>query len=607
MDESTRSFLTQAVRDALTSSGIDHDEGYIDSLISQVDNDVLQAHLATAGGNVEESRLRTSSLVLQTPPASPHKGLGSYRLLQARKKNYANQAGAVKRKKRKQKTAKPSAESGIQSTTFQEADKNSAQAGSQIQISYGVNQEVSHRHLEAYSTNCLKAYSLPFLQLQSSDNAVTDSQVSLPVSTFSSYQSGSAYVTKAMASILIECVKVNSAIAPYGHQTNLSPTRTDSSKIRKYVDEIAEYDYEKAVRTIQKETALAMGRGVQNRYNETIFWKIILKGAALVDQSTLPPARGPADGFTMAEKAATKKFMEAAGYGLGAENQRQCRIFWKNLFQMREAGIDKVLYYRTKEFDSYCRGYPKTAEISLVDAIMSWETQYRPFIEQLETRVLRLGQGDLARLCDLEIPQVLERLEVPKSSWNNAGNEWAFTEEKERFKDKCLHALPTEILLESQNSQFLVSEFGRDKSPFVFLVPQDSMALSVCSIVPVCEGDFLGIFAGSIRFSEEFNVKRGICSPIDNLWLDYSQVTGALNQMTVSESGAPANVRLHWEVVHDELGTDHCTSWRVSARATKPILPFDPLIRKAPRQEQFTLHLSLEYAKRGFLERCKDD
>ncbi|KAJ5713148.1 uncharacterized protein N7483_010329 [Penicillium malachiteum] len=403
MDESTRSFLSQAVRDALTSSGIDHDEGYIDSLISQVDNDVLQAHLATAGGNVEGSRLRTSSLVLQTPPASPHKGLGSYRLLQARKKNYANQAGAVKRKKRKQKTAKPSAESGNQST-FQEADKNSAQAGSHIQIPYGVDQEVSHRHVEAYSTNCLKAHSLPFLQLPSSDNAVTDSQVALPVSTFSSYQSGSAYATKAMTSILIECLKVNSAIAPYGHQTNLSPTRTDPSKIRKYVDEIAEYDYEKAVRTIQKEAALATGRGVQNRCNETILWKIILKGAALLDQTTLPPAKGPADGFTMAEKAATKKFMEAAGYKLGAENQRQCRIFWKNLFQMREVGIDKVLYYRTKEFDSYCRGYPKTAEISLVDATMSWETQYRPFIEQLETRVLRLGQGDLARFCDLETP-----------------------------------------------------------------------------------------------------------------------------------------------------------------------------------------------------------
>lgn len=170
-----------------------------------------------------------------------------------------------------------------------------------------------------------------------------------------------------------------------------------------------------------------------------------------------------------------------------------------------------------------------------------------------------------------------------------------------------MQAFPAEVILESQNNQFLASEFGRDKSTFVFLVPQDRMALSVCSIVPVCEGDFLGIFAGSIRFSEVFNVKRGICSPIDNLWLDYSQVTGALNQMMVSEPGTPANVRLHWEVVHDDLGTDHCTSWRVSVRATKPIMPFDPLIRMAHSQEQYTLHLSLEYAKRGFLERCKDD
>lgn len=188
--------------------------------------------------------------------ASPYEGRGSYRLLQARNKNHANQAGAVKRKKRKQKTAKPSEDSGNKSTT-QEFDLNSAQAGSQIQISYSVDQEVSHRPVEAYFTNYRKAYSLPVLQLQSSDNPVTDSQVALPVSTFPSHQSDSAYTTKAMASILIECLMVNSAIARYGHRTNLSPTRTDPSKIRKYVDEIAEYDYEQAVRTIQKFSAFS--------------------------------------------------------------------------------------------------------------------------------------------------------------------------------------------------------------------------------------------------------------------------------------------------------------------------------------------------------------
>lgn len=41
---------------------------------------------------------------------------------------------------------------------------------------------------------------------------------------------------------------------------------------------------------------------------------------------------------------------------------------------MREAGINKVLYYRTKEFGSYYKGYPKASEISLVDAVKNWET-----------------------------------------------------------------------------------------------------------------------------------------------------------------------------------------------------------------------------------------
>ncbi|KAJ5471915.1 hypothetical protein N7539_008484 [Penicillium diatomitis] len=279
----------------------------------------------------------------------------------------------------------------------------------------------------------------------------------------------------------------------------MAPTRTDPDKIRKYADEVAEYNYEQAVSIIQRDNALAMGKGVQNRYNETIFWKIILKGAALIDHAKLPPAKGPADGFTMAEKAATKKFMEDAGYGLGAENQRQHRIFWKNLFKMREAGIDKVLYHRTKEFDSYCKGYPKTSEISLVDAIKRWETQYRPYIEQLETRVLRLGKGDLALLSDLDNPQVAERLKVHESSWNNAKNEWAFTSEEERFKRKGLQTFSTDVICAPLDNQ-LASESGGDKSAFTFLLPKDGSSLFACSIVPVREGDFLGVFAGKIRF-----------------------------------------------------------------------------------------------------------
>lgn len=191
---------------------------------------------------------------------------------------------------------------------------------------------------------------------------------------------------------------------------------------------------------------------------------------------------------------------------------------------MREAGIDKVLYYRAKEFDSYCKGYPKTSEISLVDAMMKWETQYRPHIEQLETRALELAKGDFMRLSDLENPQVLEWLKIHQSSWNKAKNEWAFTSEEESFKGNGLQTFSSDVICAPYDNQ-LASESGGDKSAFTFLLPKDGSSLFVCSIVPVRGGDFLGLFAGKIRFSEDRSTTCGIRGPIDNLWLDYSQVT----------------------------------------------------------------------------------
>ena len=65
-----------------------------------------------------------------------------------------------------------------------------------------------------------------------------------------------------------------------------------------------------------------------------------LKRAKRIDLATLPRVRGPDDGFTSAEKAATKRLMEDLGYGLSPESQRQHRKLWKSLFDMRQAGIN---------------------------------------------------------------------------------------------------------------------------------------------------------------------------------------------------------------------------------------------------------------------------
>src|SRR5207248_64285 len=122
----------------------------------------------------------------------------------------------------------------------------------------------------------------------------------------------------------------------------------------------------------------------------------IEKGADLLDPKNLPTPKGPLDEFTMAEKVATERFMRDAGYGLSLANQRQCRLFWKRLCEMRKMGVDKILLYRTKEFDRFCKTYPsEDGGASLVQTVRLWEDIYGLQIKQLESRVTQESMGDL--------------------------------------------------------------------------------------------------------------------------------------------------------------------------------------------------------------------
>ncbi|TVY45312.1 hypothetical protein LSUB1_G000953 [Lachnellula subtilissima] len=72
--------------------------------------------------------------------------------------------------------------------------------------------------------------------------------------------------------------------------------------------------------------------------------------------------------------------------------------------------------------------------------------------------------------------------------------------------------------------------------------------------------------------------------------------------MQVIQAGGAANVHLEWEGVSENIETGPCESWRVLVLAIRKIMPFEPLIRAAPSEEQFALHQSIDYARRGFLE-----
>lgn len=72
--------------------------------------------------------------------------------------------------------------------------------------------------------------------------------------------------------------------------------------------------------------------------------------------------------------------------------------------------------------------------------------------------------------------------------------------------------------------------------------------------------------------------------------------------MQVAMPNGDANVDLHWLAVNKQDETGPCYSWTVEVRATKDIMPFEPLVRVAPQEEHYHLHQSLLFAKRGFMK-----
>lgn len=62
---------------------------------------------------------------------------------------------------------------------------------------------------------------------------------------------------------------------------------------------------------------------------------------------------------------------------------------------MRNAGVDKILLYRTKEFDRFYKGYTSEERSSLIETVRLWEEKYSSYIKQLENQVTQESQGDL--------------------------------------------------------------------------------------------------------------------------------------------------------------------------------------------------------------------
>jgi hypothetical protein len=402
-----------------------------------------------------------------------------------------------------------------------------------------------------------------------------------------------------LENILINCVRLNDRLGRYGQRSAQTTVTTRVKTIQSFVDEIIQLDYSDAIQAIKQENAFSASKNIQTRYNETAYWEIIEKAAELLDPKSLPSPKGPLDEFTMAEKVATERFMRDAGYGLSLANQRQCRLFWKRLCEMRKMGVDKILLYRTKEFDRFCKSCSADDATSLVQMVRNWENIYGLQMGQLESRVTQESMGDLTGRSWLSQPVLAERLKISDVAWNSAGNPWLSDKEAVAFQSIGPHE-PSFAQFGGFLDLHPGAEAMRNKSIFVTILPKDKNFFSVCPIISVQEGDFLGIFAGMIRYSEPCNVTYGVPGPEENLWLDYSALTGALNLMSVSRPGEDSNVRLDWELIGEQKGEKLFSMWRVTVRALRTIRPFEEMIRAAPRKEQYLLHKSAAGAERGF-------
>lgn len=103
-------------------------------------------------------------------------------------------------------------------------------------------------------------------------------------------------------------------------------------------------------------------------------------------------------------------------------------------------------------------------------------------------------------------------------------------------------------------------ESGINKSFFISIRPGVNNLVNVFPMIPISAGDLLGILSIKIRFSEDCNVTQSITGPAPHLWLDYSQVTGTLNQVRVARPGGEANVHLAWEGVNENVESGSCAS-----------------------------------------------
>lgn len=211
-------------------------------------------------------------------------------------------------------------------------------------------------------------------------------------------------------------------------------------------------------------------------------------------------------------------------------------------------------------------------------------------------RAIAQADADFSGRCDLADQDILHRLHIPQAViWKDDLSEWADSAEKGNY----LAAQSVEAVSGKSNESVLrhgiKGDIDGNKSIYVSMIPYEGISgkktfggktpstklVTVSPLVSVSPGDFLGIFPGRLRYTDEKS-PGAIQGPVQGLWLDRSVVKGKLHWMKVAKPGEQTNVCLVWEGVNEVKGEKtFCQYWRILVLATRHIMPFDRLVRPA--------------------------
>ncbi|KFY85061.1 hypothetical protein V500_08742 [Pseudogymnoascus sp. VKM F-4518 (FW-2643)] len=159
--------------------------------------------------------------------------------------------------------------------------------------------------------------------------------------------------------------------------------------------------------------------------------------------------------------------------------------------------------------------------LGILNSLICYSPGIGPYdlpLRQLGARTIAEEEDDFSGKSDIEEKWIFDRLHAPQNvRWGDHLSVW------------------------DEDSIDLIPYEGESWRRTLGSYTGSTGLLAVVPLVPILPGDFLGIFPGRLRFTDQ-KPPRSIPGPVANLWLEYSVITGRLGKMRVAKADEMTNV-----------------------------------------------------------------